>query len=469
MQVSATPHLSLISFASKTFENNLFYSLQALSQQTRYISGEDWLARRPDSLNGPIILALGSNDFPRNHLLSHLQEQRITPALAVISEDSTCWDAEILSYCREFLSQPFQQEELLLRLARGCAGWIPSLTSSSRPEFLEEFAKLKLIGQSPVFLTILELIKKLAGCEAPVLLQGETGTGKEMVARAIHYLGLRQNSPFIPVNCGALPDCLLENELFGHERGAYTDAKEAQAGLIAQAHSGTLFLDEVDSLSPKAQVSLLRFLQNQLYQPLGSRDRKRADVRLIAATNADLPALIARGEFRQDLWFRLQVMTLFLPPLRDRPEDIEQLAHHFLWQYSRQYPQTAQAFHPSTLAWMKTYSWPGNVRELENFVHRLVLLSEGPFIDLSAEPAFAPVRQCVEEAGGFWPAEAKFHQAKAQAIARFEKHYLERLMAECHGNISLAARQSGKERRALGKLLKKHQIDKAFYRRFSCS
>lgn len=210
--------------------------------------------------------------------------------------------------------------------------------------FLEKLVKLNLIGQSPAFLGALELIKSLSQCEAPILIGGETGAEKEMAARAIHYFGLRRDYPFIPVNCGALSDTLLESELFGHERGAYTDAKEAQKGLVAQAQRRTLFLDKVESLSLKAQAALLRFLQSQEHKPLGSCRLKQADVRIIAASNADLPALVERGDFRQDLLFRLNVMSLPLPPLRERPGDAERLAEHFLYQYSLKYRRSPRLF-----------------------------------------------------------------------------------------------------------------------------
>lgn len=358
---------------------------------------------------------------------------------------------------------PCQRKELAWRLVRGCESALSSPSSPYSADFLDEFAGLNLIGQSPAFLNALELIKVLSQCEIPLLIEGETGTGKEMAARAIHYLGLRKDYPFIPVNCGALSDTLLENELFGHERGAYTDAKEAQSGLVAQAQQGTLFLDEVEALSPKAQVALLRFLQTQEYRPLGSRGLKQADVRVAAASNENLAALVGRGDFRQDLLFRINVMPLVLPPLRERPGDIEPLAGYFLHQYRLKYCQFPKTFHPALLAWMNNYSWPGNVRELENFVHQALLLSKGPLILLPTQmlSSMGSGNHPHHEAPGEY--KKSFSEAKAQAIAHFEKQYLQWLMAECHGNISLAAKLSGKERRALGKLLKKYHIDRISY------
>lgn len=461
MSASARP-LNLVSFTPHPFGDLLCAALRALNYHVRSVQGSDWLAQGVGPLEGPVVLALGSDSYPRDHLLSGLLKQWIVPALAVILDEKPHWDAEILAYCREFLCWPCQRDELSLRLARGCEGAAPSQVSPHESGLFEEFINLNLIGQSPAFLNVLELIKALSQCEAPVLIEGETGTGKEMVARAIHYLGLRRDYPFMPVNCGALADTLLENELFGHERGAYTDAKEAQAGLVAQAHGGTLFFDEVEALSPKAQAALLRFFQNQEYRPLGCRSLKQADVRIIAASNVDMRVLVERGDFRQDLLFRLNVMPLCLPPLRERPGDVELLAGHFLYQFSANYHQSPKAFHLATLAWMRNYHWPGNVRELENFVHRALLLSKGPLIPL-------PVQMLSSLGGNYGRLELPFDytggfsQTKARAIAHFERQYLQWLMAECQGNVTLAAQRTGKERRALGRLIKKHQIDRTAY------
>jgi DNA-binding NtrC family response regulator len=175
---------------------------------------------------------------------------------------------------------------------------------------------MSLIGNSPVFRKVIRLIEKMAGCDAPVLIEGETGTGKEVAARALHYQGKRHGKPFIPVNCGAIPDALFENELFGHSKGAFTDAKENQPGFVALADSGTLFLDEIEALSPKGQVTLLRFMQDQQYRPLGGGRELNANVRMITASNADLAWLTEHGEFRKDLFFRLKILHLELPPLR---------------------------------------------------------------------------------------------------------------------------------------------------------
>lgn len=327
------------------------------------------------------------------------------------------------------------------------------------PPISVEFAEVGLIGHSPRFRQTLCLIQKIACYDTSVLILGETGTGKEVAARAMHYLSPRRGHSFVPVNCGAIPDSLLENELFGHERGAFTDARQAQTGLVALANKGTLFLDEVDALSPKAQVALLRFLQDQEYKPLGSSCPLRADLRLIAASNADLQTLTDQDQFRRDLLFRLNIFTLDLPPLRDRRDDIMLLVRHFIERFGDRYHLACKTLHPETVAWMKQYHWPGNVRELENLIHRAFLLSDGPVIRLSDISALLPV----DESNSSDPCCTNFNQAKALAIAEFEKRYLDQLLTQTRGNITLAAKQSGKERRALGRLLKKYGIRRERY------
>jgi DNA-binding NtrC family response regulator len=304
-----------------------------------------------------------------------------------------------------------------------------------------------VVGQSPAFLRCVKLIRRIAGSDATVLIQGETGTGKELAARAIHYLGLRRAAAFIPVNCGALPESLVEAELFGHARGAFTDARETRVGVIAQAENGTLFLDEIDALGVHAQRALLRFLQEREYRPIGGALVRGANVRIVASANVNLAAAAANGAFRQDLLFRLNVLPLTMPPLRERGEDVILLAQSFLRRFSRQYACGPMTLDSASVAFLTQHQWPGNVRELENLIHRHVLLTDGDVIRLCDVPhAETP--------------DPTFREAKALAIAQFEKRYLAVLLARTNGNISLAARLAGKERSRLGKMVKKHGLDR---------
>lgn len=320
---------------------------------------------------------------------------------------------------------------------------------------------VKLIGQAPVFLHVLRQIVGIAGINAPVLIDGDTGTGKELVARAIHYSGPRSAMPFIPANCGALPESLIENEFFGHARGAYTDAREPQPGLIAQAQGGTLFLDEIDALPLRGQVALLRFLQDLRYRPLGATHEELADVRVIAATNVNIDDLVAQRRFRPDLLYRLKIFSLTLPALCERPGDAELLARHFVRLYSKQYKSAEPLIAGADLAWIRSHSWPGNVRELENLVHRAVVLREGKSaVELGLVPAEAPRahKPALSPEAGLPLWELGFRRAKAATIRTFERSFIERALLESHGNVSAAARLSGQERRAFGKLMKKHGL-----------
>ena len=320
-----------------------------------------------------------------------------------------------------------------------------------------------LVGCSAAFQETVDLIRHIAQTDAPVLIEGETGTGKEVAARAIHYSGARQDHPFVAVNCGALPEHLIENELFGHARGAYTDARASQPGLVALADGGTLFLDEVESLGARGQVALLRFLQDHRYRPLGGHREEHANVRIIAATNVSLSDLVAAKQFRPDLYYRLQILLLRMPPLRERLGDPAVLAAHFVAAFSARYGWRRRRLCVDSLAALDRYRWPGNVRELENVVHRALLLTA------SAEVTLPPQWLAADTAGERAAPGAREYfdltlaEAKTRVVDQFERAYLSRALAGTRGNVSEAARRSGKERRAFGKLLRKHQIDKRIF------
>lgn len=320
-----------------------------------------------------------------------------------------------------------------------------------------------MIGQSHAFVRVTQLIEKIARCDAPVLIEGETGTGKELVARAIHDSGARGDCPFIPVNCGAIPDTLIENELFGHERGAFTGAQSNRPGLIAHAQCGTLFLDEVDALSSRAQVTLLRFFQDQQYSPLGAGLVRSADVRVIAASNRNLTQLAQKGEFRLDLLFRLKIMHLTLPPLRERRGDEALLAAHFLHECAARFGRGEKTLHPDTIAWFDKYSWPGNIRELENLIYREYLLADEVTISVAPLAPANLERRCQVDRRRPNFSGSNFTEAKNHAVANFEQYYLAEALTKAHGNVTRAASLVGKDRRAFGKLLKKHRMDKNLY------
>jgi DNA-binding NtrC family response regulator len=313
----------------------------------------------------------------------------------------------------------------------------------------------QLIGESPVFLAAKEKIALVAPYNVNVLILGETGTGKELFARAIHYLSPRARQPFVPVNCGAIPLDLVENELFGHDRGAFTGALTTVHGLIYEASGGTIFLDETDCLPSQAQVKLLRFLQEKEYRPLGSAKTCHADVRVIAAANTDVAAAVKDGKFRQDLYHRLNIIPLILPRLSDRREDIPLLARHFLAKYTEEFQKPATDFSPEALRRLLLYEWPGNVRELEHVVERAVVLSQHPVIE-AADLLLDFVKPTASR--------LSFRQAKTAAVTQFEQMYIRELLAVYHGNITKAAQAAEKNRRAFWQLIRKHRISPTIFK-----
>ena len=324
-----------------------------------------------------------------------------------------------------------------------------------RRQLKQNLGLARLIGEAPQFLAEVRKAPLAAQCDVTVIITGETGVGKELFARAVHYLSPRAGGPFNPVNCGAIPYDLVENELFGHVAGAFTGASSNHPGLIEESEGGTLFLDEIDCLSPLAQVKLLRLLQEKEYRPLGSARTRSADVRVITAMNTPPEKAIADGRLRRDLFYRINVFPLNLPPLRERLQDIPLLARHFLGRYCAEYKKTITAFAPEAIALLVEYDWPGNVRELEHVVQRAVVLSSGERIE-SADILIAGARSDSRV--------LSLREQKAHLIAQFEVNYLQRLLAAHQGNVSRAAQAARKNRRAFFELLRKHNIDAEQFR-----
>jgi two-component system, NtrC family, response regulator GlrR len=364
----------------------------------------------------------------------------------------------ILSKVDDFIPCPFHEPELILRVKRLLQSKGSEAISSEKPGTSEPLHFGALVGESESFVRAIKNIPPLAQSDATVLICGETGTGKELFARAIHYHSPRRNKPFIPVNCAALPDHLFENELFGHVKGAFTDATSSEKGVIAEAEGGTLILDEVDTLSPAAQAKLLRFLQSGEYRPLGSSRSVTASVRIIAATNTDLFDRVKAKLFREDLYFRLNALSVIIPPLRERMEDIVLLSNHFLTQYAKECNTQRRDISSEALRKLMAYEWPGNVRELEGVILRWLVLTASATLqpedmNLPSEQSPTPTQE-----------NRLLREAKTSMIQNFELSYLTNLLAEHHGNITHAAMAAGKQRSTLQRLLHKYSLNPQSFR-----
>ena len=292
----------------------------------------------------------------------------------------------------DFVQKPFDLEQLEVRVARALEhGRLLREVTHLRAERAARFAPENLVGTSPALQGALELVRKVAGSRSTALVTGETGTGKELVAGLIHGFSARADGPFIKVNCAALPETLLESELFGHERGAFTGADRTRVGRFEQAHGGTLFLDEIGDMASSTQAKLLRVLQDREFTRLGGSRPLRVDVRIVAATNRELEREMREGRFREDLFYRLNVIRIAMPALRERPDDVETLAAHFAQHFAREMGRPERRLSPAAVARLRAHSWPGNVRELRNVIERAVLLADGERIEVSdVEVADAP-------------------------------------------------------------------------------
>ncbi len=404
-----------------------------------------------------IFIVLSSGQYEQAEIfVNSLQEEGLKAFTLAFLEDPT---SEIMIDLlklgiADVISPPYTLENVVPRIWRilNCNRDPDEKLHSS---LKEKLGVRKLIGRSAAFLAEVNKIPLIARCDANVLIAGETGTGKEIFARSIHYLGRRAGYPFIAVSCGAIPSDLFENELFGHERGAYTGAMTAETGLIKEAERGTLFLDDIDCIPAKAQMKVLRFLQEKEFRPLGSARTQRSDTRIIASTNTNLAKAVSQDVFRRDLFYRLNVITVTLPALRDRAEDIPLLTRHFIEKYSEELDGKIKKISPGALQKMLNYDWPGNVRELENTIERAVVFSTRPLI--GAEDIGLPESEACPEV-------TTFKEAKSQAVTQFEKKYIQALLSTHQGNISQSAKAAQKDRRAFWELIRKHKIDPRSYK-----
>jgi DNA-binding NtrC family response regulator len=315
----------------------------------------------------------------------------------------------------------------------------------------------QIVGKSPAMEAVFDLVRKAARSDANILIQGESGTGKELIAQAIHAQSPRAAEVFVPLDCAALPDTLLESELFGHERGAFTGADRTKPGMIEVAARGTLFLDEIGELPQALQAKLLRALQERQIRRVGATKFVNVDVRLVSATSRDTAELVRKGQFRDDLFYRVNVITIVLPPLRERPGDVALLTHHFLRRYGRNRDHPLDGIEPEALERLETYPWPGNVRELQNVIERACALADGPMVGVRDLPDH--VRGRGRPAPAIPGKDLPLAVAREAWLQAFAQEYLTDLLRRHGGNISQAAKTAGVDRKTLHRMLAKHRIE----------
>jgi two-component system, NtrC family, response regulator AtoC len=364
----------------------------------------------------------------------------------------------------DFVRYPFEVDELKYVVDKVLTGLARAADEPPPSRLLTQSAQM--VASAPAMNVLLSMLKRAANGTATVLVRGESGSGKELVARQVHEWSPRAAGPFIKVHCGALPDNLLESELFGYERGAFTGATARKPGRVDLAEGGTLFLDEIGDITPAVQVKLLRLLQERQYERLGGTETLTADVRFVAATHRDLEARVQKGEFREDLFYRLNVVSLWVPPLRDRASDVEALALHFCQSASAANGRPSALLDADAVDLLKRQAWPGNVRQLQNFIERLVVLSDSPRIsrrDVATELSrLAVPTMSLAAAGGFNAAESAPQSTVVEleeAVRKAERRALEKALKSARGNRSVAARLLGISRRTLYNKLEEHQLE----------
>ena len=348
----------------------------------------------------------------------------------------------------DYVTKPFDHEIILNRLDKVLLKQsLAKEVSFHRSQADAGIRESNIISRSKKMAAVLELISKVAGTSSNVLITGESGTGKELVAHALHNAGPRKNNPFVAINCAAIPAELMEAELFGHEKGAFTGAHKQTIGKFEYAHNGTVFLDEISSLKPEFQAKLLRFVQEREFTRVGSHQPVKVDVRIVVATNSSLDEMVEEGTFRDDLYFRLNVVPVLLPPLRDRKGDVPLLADHFLKQFNRRIKKTVQGFTPDAIALLEAYPWPGNIRELENLIERMVVLgADNTFIDEKDLPFDLLFHG---ETGKGMEKGIEENKGLIQARQSFERVYILRALKNCRWNQTMAADLLGIHRNTL--------------------
>jgi len=374
-------------------------------------------------------------------LIKHVRENYRDVEVMMITGFATIQGAveAIKTGAEEYLTKPFTADELSMAVNRSLEKLRLRRAGQEEPRIVYK-APAGILGKSPRMVKVYDAIEKSAKTSATVLITGESGTGKELVARAIHYSSKRASAPFVPINCGGIPETLLESELFGYVKGAFTGATESRAGFFQTADGGTIFLDEISETSLAMQVKLLRVLQDKEVAMVGASSTRKVDVRVTAATNKNLYSLVEKGSFREDLFFRLNVITIDIPPLRERGDDILHLAGHFVEKYSTEFGKKPPRFSDEALQVLRNYYWPGNIRELQNVVQQIIVMTDNSVIEVPDLPSlmrFSALRKL-----GF-----------DRTLAEIETEYVRNVLASVDGNKTKAAEILGIDRKTLRKKL----------------
>ncbi|MCL4491629.1 MAG: sigma-54 dependent transcriptional regulator [Nitrospirae bacterium] len=412
--------------------------------------GETALGLLKDNVYDVVLLDIVMPGIDGISLLKQMKPDSSAPAVIVLTGKATVETAveAMKNGAYDYLTKPYKLDELVIIINRAYEyGSLRIKNKQLQQELIRKELPEGFVVKSGQLKDILELIKKIAPTDSPVFVQGESGTGKELIANTIWHYSKRKEHPFIALNCATLAENLIESELFGHEKGSFTNAYQTKYGIVEVADKGTLFLDEIGEMPLALQAKLLRFLDSGEFRRIGGNKNLKVDVRIIAATNRDMTEIVKTGNFRNDLYFRLNVINITIPPLRERREDIQDLAHFFLGKYRQKLSKPIDGFEPGAMGILNKYHWPGNVRELENVVERAVIICDTGKIKAEDLSISAPAASPLHEGG-----------AASASLEGIEKEHILKILNEANGNQSLASQMLGIDRKTLYLKLKKYGL-----------
>lgn len=455
----------------KTICEGCRLALQEQGFQVAYRgTGQDGLNELQGNGYDLLLLDLKLPDMDGMQILSSVRRSHTRMPIIVMTGYATVPNAvaAMKKGAFDYLAKPFADDQLILSVTKAIENKrLKEENRSLRQQLFDRFNFSNIIGENPQILRVFEQIRKVASTDSTVLIQGDSGTGKELFAKAIHAYSRRAARQFVAFDCSTISASLLESELFGHVRGAFTGAVEDKAGIFEIADGGTLFLDEVSNLNLDVQGKLLRVMETQEYKPVGMARVKTTDMRVIAATNQDLKAMVNNGRFREDLFYRLNVFPIYLPPLKERKDDIPRLAYHFLRSFCRQTGKRIEGFSNDALEVLTNHDWPGNVRQLKNVVEHLVIMADGHFLDLSFVSEQLETRRSsiiTKVPNTLDELKALKKQILEVRFGQTEKAFLIKALAASRGNIAAAARRVGMQRSNFSALMKKHKLQTADYK-----